>query len=90
MAGVQGAVSLTATDCPTGRRTTLQCYLSIGRMVRLRSDGLSLLVPGVQRSRLVFRGHGWCSEVTAGVQRLQLVSAGHSWCLEITAGVQRS
>ena len=23
----QGAVSLTATDCPTGRRTILQCYL---------------------------------------------------------------
>ena len=43
---VQGAVSLTATDCPTGRRTILQCYLSIGRMVRLRSDGVgpSLLV----------------------------------------------
>ena len=32
------------SDCPTGRRTTLQCYLSIGRMVRLRSDGPSLVV----------------------------------------------
>ena len=56
MVFTQGAVSLTATDCPTGRRTILQCYLSIGRMVRLRtdrSDGPSLLVkhpPGLQRA----------------------------------------
>ena len=40
----QGPVSLTATDCPTGRRTILPCYLSIGRMVRPGSDGPSLLV----------------------------------------------
>ena len=39
-----GGVSLTATDCPTGRRTILPCYLSIAEWSDARSDSPSLLV----------------------------------------------
>ena len=41
---VLGCVSLTATDCPTGRRTILPCYLSIAEWSDARSDSPSLLV----------------------------------------------
>ena len=39
-----GGVSLTATDCPTGRRTILPCYLSIAEWSDARSDSQSMLV----------------------------------------------
>ena len=40
----QGPVSISMTDCPTGRRIILLCYLSIAGRSDARSDGPSRLL----------------------------------------------